>query len=101
MYELEFDRNNQEMDSMPNGHDPSKPANNPGSGTGTGAGSGTGTAQGTGTGKGSGSGSGSGVTPDGSDQPPQTKKFAVAVAAGVGGLVGGVVGALIGSGMHH
>src|SRR5450432_3153677 len=77
---------------MPNGHDPNKPPQNPGTGTGSGTGTGTGT----------GTGKGGKPTPDGgSNEPPQTKKLAVAVAAGVGGLVGGVVGALIGSGMHH
>src|ERR1700722_1505577 len=91
----------QEWDHMANGHDPSKPTQNPGSGGGTGTGTGTGTGAGTGTGTGTGSGpgSGSGVAPQGSHKPPQTN-VVVAVAAAVGGAVGGVVGALIGSGMH-
>ena len=70
---------------MSNGNDPLNPPPQPGTGTGTGTGA----------------GHGGTVTPDGSDQPPQTK-FKVALVAGAGGVIGGVVGALIGCCcLHH
>ena len=52
---------------MANGHDPSKPPQNPGSGSGTGTGTGTGTGAGTGT------GSGGGITPMDDHKPPQAQ----------------------------
>jgi hypothetical protein len=73
---------------MPNGQDPSKPSQKPGSGSGTG----TGTGGGTGTGVGPASGVPGKIKPQEDDRPPQTKVMTAAIVGLIDRVIGGLSG---------
>lgn len=77
---------------MPNGQDPSKPSQKPGSDSGTGTGGVPETGGVTGTGAGPASGTPGKIKPQEDDRPPQTKVMTAAIVGLIDKVIGGSFG---------